>query len=142
MNKVQVSSGRADAIADIAKVEDKYKAKWVGQFPLKTRDDGWSESPADVYYQTEPPIKGYSNYFGLLYQQGSLYIVDASIISIKKFVAIAADDGEIIYSRYRHDYRTSSDKSVFIDGGFDYTRSTYGISTLTLSVVDGEFYSE
>lgn len=29
---------------------------------------------------------------------------------------------EILYSRSRHDFRESSDKSVFIDGGRDYSR--------------------
>ena len=53
--------------------------------------------------------------------------------------AAVADDGEIIYSKYRHDYNVSKDKSVFIDGGRDYTRGGVG-KYITLKVIDGEFY--
>jgi len=38
-------------------------------------------------------------------------------------VGVKAFNNEVIYSRYRHDYRMSSDKTVFIDGGRDYLRS-------------------
>ena len=35
---------------------------------------------------------------------------------------IVANNGDVIYSRYRHDCRWSPDNSVMIDGGRDYTR--------------------
>jgi hypothetical protein len=37
-------------------------------------------------------------------------------------LGVVADDGEVIVSGYRHDYRRSKDGTVFIDGGRDYTR--------------------
>ncbi len=138
-SKVQVNSGRSDAITDIDKVENKYNAKWVGQFPLKTRNGYFSESPADVYYQETPPVEGYSNYFGLIFQQGSLYITSAADVPKYEISAVSAADGEIIYSRYRHDFRYSTDKSVWIDGGLDYTRCSL-VATFGLVVIDGEFY--
>lgn len=135
-----INTGRDDAICNIAKVEEKYNAKWVGQFPLKTKYGGWSsDSCADIYYQEVPPVEGYSHYFGLIIQNGSLYITSGACLENKEFVGIRANDGEIIYSRYCHDMRYSTDKSVWIDGGFDYTRRSHGV-IVNLKLVDGEIY--
>jgi hypothetical protein len=41
-----------------------------------------------------------------------------------------------VVSGYRHDYRTSSDGSAFIDGGRDYTRTNR--KPIELTMVDGE----
>jgi hypothetical protein len=135
-----INTGRSDAICDIGKVEAKYKAKWVGQFPLKTKDGGWSsDSCADVYYQVIPPVEGYSHYFGLIIQDGSLYITSAKCLEDKEFQGIRAKNGEIIYSRFRHDMRYSEDKSVWVDGGFDYMRRSYG-PLVNLKLVYGEIH--
>jgi len=139
MKKITVNSGREDAFCDIAKVEEKYNAKFVGQFCLKTRDGQWANSPADVYWQATPPVAGYSNYFGLIIQGGTLYITSGAAGVEPIITAAVAKDGEIIYSRYRHDYRTSKDGSVFIDGGRDYTKGGNG-KYINIKVVDGEFY--
>jgi hypothetical protein len=45
-----------------------------------------------------------------------------------------ADDGEIVVSGYRHDYRRSKDGTVFIDGGRDYTK--YGRNSVDPDVGD------
>jgi len=140
MKPIIVNSGREDALANIQKVEEKYKASFVGQFCLKTKHGGWSENPADVYYQEVVPIEGYSHYFGLIIQQGSLYIVSGQSAIDEPFSGIIADDGEIIYSRYRYDYRTSKDGSVWIDGGKDYTKGPISDKFISIIVVDGKFY--
>lgn len=140
MKKVNVNSGRADAQFNIEKVEAKYNAKFVGQFCLKTRDGGWANSPADVYWQATPPVAGYSNYFGLIYQHGGVYITSGASAVEPLIDAVVAHDGEIIYSRWRHDYRTSTDGSTDIDGGRDYVRRSKGGRNILLKVVDGEFY--
>jgi hypothetical protein len=140
MKKITVNNGRDDAQFDIEKVEAKYNAKFVGQFCLKTRDGDWANSPADVYYQEIPPVEGYSKYFALIYQGGSVYITSGASAVTPVINAVVADDGEVIYSRYRHDYRTSKDGSVSIDGGRDYIRSTLHGRFINLKIVDGEFY--
>jgi len=38
------------------------------------------------------------------------------------FFGILAENGDIIYSRHRHDFRESDDKTVFMDGGRDHMR--------------------
>jgi hypothetical protein len=52
-------------------------------------------------------------------------IISDGISATETFVGIVAENGDIIYSRFRHDYRTSEDKSVSIDGGREYTRAVY-----------------
>lgn len=135
---MNINTGQADAICDIAKVETKYAANWVGQLSLRTRDGNWSETPADVYWQAKPPIEGYSNYFALIYKFGSLYITSGESAVAGTFSAVVADDGEVIYSRYQHDYRTSTDGSVFIDGGRNYCRTNI-TNAIQLKIVDGQW---
>ena len=57
---------------------------------------------------------------------------------------VVAENGDVIYSRFRHDYRWSPDKSVMIDGGRDYTRwgasNEYGMDAVEhvkLIILDG-----
>jgi hypothetical protein len=52
---------------------------------------------------------------------------------------IICEDGEVIVSRYRHDYVQKGDR--MIDGGRDYTRSSIHPSA-SVTVVDGEFVVE
>jgi hypothetical protein len=136
-----VNSGRNEAQFNIEAVEKKYNAKFVGQFCLRTREGAWQgDDCADVYYQEKPPVEGYSNYFGLIIQGGTTYITSGASGVEGIIDAVEADDGTIIYSRYRHDYRTSDDGSVFIDGGRDYVKGGMHGRYLTMKVVDGEFY--
>lgn len=140
MKKVEVNNGRNVAQFSIEKVEAKYNAKFVGQFCLKTVSGSWGESPADIYYVQNPDRSlGHSNYFGLITQRGGVYITRGDAAVAENITAIVADDGEILYSKFRHDYNVSKDKSVWIDGGRDYTRSG-GEKFVTLKIVDGEFY--
>jgi hypothetical protein len=44
------------------------------------------------------------------------------LTAIEPFQAVVANNGEVVWSRYRHDYRKSQDGSVWIDGGRDYLR--------------------
>ena len=142
MKKVVVNNGRDQAMFNIEKVEAKYNAKFVGQFCIKTVSGSWAESPADIYYVENPDRSlGHSNYFGLIVRSGSAYITKGDSAVEPLITAAVAKDGEIIYSKYRHDYNVSKDKSVWIDGGRDYTRSGVGGSHfITLKVIDGEFY--
>ena len=140
MKKITVNRGDADVVAHIAKVEEKYNAKFVGQLCMKTSGGEWAgDSCGDVYYQETPPVEGYSNYFALILQHGSLYVTSGASAVEGTITGVQAADGEVIYSRYRHDCRRSTDGSVFIDGGRDYVRSGGG-RMIQLKIVDGEWY--
>lgn len=143
-NKMNINTGRDHAISNIATVEAKYKANWVGQMPLRLQEGqegqegSWSESPADVYWQETPPVDGYSNYFAIIHRGGKVYITCGASAVVGTFYAVVANDGEVIYSRCRHDYRESSDGSVFIDGGRDYCRTSI-TKAIQLKIVDGQW---
>ena len=114
---------------DVVEIEKRYNATFVGDFSIviSAKDDEnirWSDWPVAVFYQPNPDIeKGHSHYFGLYFHEGSnhIYICDASSAFREPIAGIIADNGEVVFSRYRHDFRTSCDKSVSIDGGRDYT---------------------
>ena len=125
MINVESSIFSADTIK---KVEEKYDAKYLLEACLRSKDGMWYNHPAAIFYTEKAHPQG-SNYFGLYMYQGlggaaaidpyPMITNGASAIQ-GIFKGARAADGEIIYSRYRHDYRTSKDGSVSVDGGRDY----------------------
>jgi hypothetical protein len=101
-----------------------------------TINDTWTDYPIAIFYSTEPHPRG-SNYLGIYYYKGLLMITNAITATETIITGIKAQNGEIIYSRYRHDYRESKDGSVFIDGGRDYTRHSGG-ELVELKIINGE----
>ena len=141
MKKITVNNGRDDCRFNIDAVEKKYNAKFVGQLCLRTKTGGWQgDECADVFYQATPPVDGYSNYFALIIQGGTTYITSGASAVEGVIDGVIADDGEIIYSRYRHDGRYSKDRSAFIDGGRDYLRCSMPCVNIRMKIIDGEFY--
>lgn len=102
----------------IQKIEDVKKAKYV----CATEHQGRT---VEVFYSDEAHPVSNSRYFALYktHLTDELMITDGSFVEKQDIDAVIADDGDIIYSRYRHDYMVSNDKSVWIDGGRAYTRS-------------------
>jgi len=124
----------------IKMLEDMYKAKYVGAFCTKRKDGTWHEMPVDVFYNSSPDTsKGHKNYFGVFYDHmnDTVMITDATSAVSEKMTGVVANDGEVIVSGYRHDYRKSRDGSVFIDGGRDYLRSVIGANTVGVMVCEG-----
>jgi hypothetical protein len=107
---------------DIARIEEKYNAKYVFESCCKDKNGNWGNFPAAIFYTPKAHPEG-SNYFAMYFSHGHLMIADGFSATEKHIVGVEAFNGDIIYSRYRHDYRTSPDGSVFIDGGRDYLRS-------------------
>lgn len=115
----------------IRKIEEKYDAKYMGYWCTQRPGGGWNESPVDVFYVENPDTsKGHTNYFGMFVKTdpysgestGSVYITEASTAFKDPISGIVTDDGEVIVSRYRHDYVEKN--GYMIDGGRDYTRSS------------------
>lgn len=118
-----INYGETTLGLDIKKVEVKYGAQYIGDFCLKDVNGNWSDRPAAVFYQPNPnKALGHTNYFGLIIQNGSLYITKGDSAFEEPIGAYLASNGEIIYSRFGHDFRTSSDGSVTVDGGRWYGR--------------------
>ena len=138
MDFSKINNGRQDSIFNIPEVEKKKNATYVGEFCLKNTSGGWADEAASVFYQETPPQEGFSNYFALFQRNGTVYITSGQSAIEPVIMAVQADDGEIIYSRFHHDYRSSKDGSVFVDGGRDYFR-VGGTNIVPLKVVDGKF---
>jgi hypothetical protein len=124
----------------IKKIEETKNAKHMGAWCKKLAYGSWSETPVDVFYVENPDTsKGYTNYFGLFYQNDELYITEASTAFSEPITGILCEDGEVLVSRYRHDFRTKGD--VMIDGGRDYLKSSKG-TFVNVSVRNGDFLFE
>jgi len=131
----------------IAKIEEKCHALFVCDTCLKTAGGGWANEAVAVFWNKDPaniPAGG-SAYFGLHYRfdppdfkKGVLMICNAISAAETDIAGIKADNGDIIYSRYRWDYRGSPDGSVWIDGGRDYTRCGGPGNLVTLRIHEGK----
>jgi hypothetical protein len=98
-------------------------------------DTEHKDIPVAVFYgKTAHPVSG-SRYFAL-YRADTIMITDGSFIEDQEITGAVAEDGEVVFSRSRHDFVTSSDGSVFIDGGRAYTKTNTG-NLVTLLVRDG-----
>ncbi len=106
----------------IADLEEKYAGTYVFESCLKDKDGKWLNFPVAIFYTEKAHPKG-SNYFAMFMLHGYPMIADGISATEGHIVGVKAFNNEVIYSRYRHDYRLSSDKTVFIDGGRDYLRS-------------------
>lgn len=102
-------------------VEKLKNATFVGEFCLRDKYGNWVNDPAQIYWQEKPPVEGYSNYFALFVRNSQVFITSGQAAADAEISAIGYKD-EIIFSRYRHDYRSSTDGAVAIDGGRDYTK--------------------
>ena len=123
--------------AQIKIIEDLKGAKYMGYWCTKRPSDGsWNERPVDVFYQPNPDIEqGHKHYFGV-FVQGGIMITDATSAFSEPIIGSVCEDGEVIVSRYRHDYVAK--KGAMIDGGRDYTRTNM-CPTAKVTVYGGEF---
>lgn len=124
MNEPVIEYHKRPDFADA--VEEEYDAKWIGWFSIKTMSGGWSESPVAIFYANNPDVtKGHSHYLGLFNQNEQWYITRGDSAFEEGIEAVVANNGNLIFSGWVHDYRTSQDGSVSIDGGRFYTKTSF-----------------
>lgn len=115
---------------NIEKIEKLKSAKYV----CDTTNKG---TPVAVFYGDVAHPESGSKYFGLYRDhENRLMITDGSFIEEQEIEGVVAQNGDVVFSRHRHDYRPSPDGTVFIDGGREYTR-TNAVNRVTLLVRDG-----
>lgn len=107
---------------DVHAVLVKYHtAKYVGQFPLRDIRGEFTDFHADVFYEPNPNKElGHSNYFAIYSRGDSAYITGAAHVE-KLLLAVYEDkEGDLIYSRFQHDFRQFESKTgkIMIDGGW------------------------
>lgn len=126
MNKKQLTVMPPDEKSQqpiyIHQVEERYDAKYVGDFCIKTKM-GWTPTPAAIFYANHPDIsKGHTNYFAVFVDPfNNIAITCGDSAFSEPISGLITDDGTVIFSRYGHDFRSAPDGS-FIDGGRDYCR--------------------
>lgn len=132
-------------------IEEQYKAKYVGEFCLKSKSGEWYDQAFSLFYNPTPHPQG-SNYFALYYMYDydtlindkipKVYITDGiSAVQDKQgtpviYIAAMVDDNQAIYSAYRHDSQSYND--VMIDGGRDYHRGSLGSKLINFIIEDSE----
>lgn len=122
----------------VKKIEEMKDATYMGHWCIKQHFGGWAESPVDVFYVANPDTsKGHTNYFGMFYRDERLYITEASSAFSEPITGVLASDGEVIVSRYRHDFQQR--KGVMIDGGRDYIRSSWPVQQVGVIVDEDQF---
>ena len=148
--KVLIESERFSP-EELVRVEAHYSAKYVCETCLKG-PNGWVNNDVSVFYQSDPAKvpEGGSQWFGLFFHSDDPYLSTKQLCIVNAISAtehdidgIVAANGDVIYSRYRHDCRWSPDNSVMIDGGRDYTRyggpdGQGGVDLITLRIVKDE----
>ena len=103
-------------------IEEKYNAKYIGEFSYKNGNQGWMNQPMALFY-TENPHPDGSNYLGIFVVDGHIVLVDGISAAEHEWVGVLNDKtNEIIYSAFRHDYQVLGD--LMADGGADYARSS------------------
>ena len=113
-----------------ASIEKSRNAKFVCELSVKGKF-GWTDNPAMIFFQETPPKPEFSNYFGLIHQVDSWYIIDGSSVVGIPIEGIETKAGEIIYSRFRHDFRKAQTEEIWVDGGLDYGRLVGNIFDIT-----------
>lgn len=136
----RINNGREDCIIGekgIKYFEEKYNATYIADLCLKDKDGNWMNEPSAIFYQKTPPDSNFSHYFAIISRDKKILITSGDSAVSEPIVGIQSNDGEIIFSRYRHDHRVSKDRSVFIDGGRDYTKNSGG-TLVKIHIVNGE----
>lgn len=117
---------------NVKKIEELKNAKFV----CETEQN---DIHVSIFYGEEAHPDSGSRYFGLYYSgiDQNLMITNGAFIENQEISGVEAHNGDVIYSRHRHDYRRSPDDSVFVDGGRAYLR-TNGTQIVSLKVENGE----
>jgi len=112
---------------NVEAVENKKNAKFICETCIRTANGNWSDEPVQLYWQESPPVKGYSNYFAIFVRRDLIdgtprVFITSGETAVKEPINAIRHNGEIGYSRYRHDFRWVGGQEVAIDGGRDYTK--------------------
>lgn len=144
-NTESQSTARTAQGLNIDAVEEKYNAKYVGQYDLPS-----SRGPYLIFYVENPDTsKGHDNYFALRRGMGltskgafgwtdSVTIFNGKGIRDSEWAAILLEDDTFLVSRWHHDYVTGP-RGEMLDGGSDYTRYNLEFPpTHKMKIIDGK----
>lgn len=76
---------------------------------------------SDIFYRDTPHPEFGNKYFSIFFKDDTPYIGNADNIESLTFGMVKNDEGDLEYSRSRHDYKSFNNGNM-IDGGRDYIR--------------------
>lgn len=116
-NNPDCFSLRSDSIDTI---EKQYNCKFVTEWNLKSKEGKWLD-PVLIFWNDTAHPRG-SNWMGLYKKGEAWYVCDGITASQNPINCMVSNSKQVLFSKYRHDFRSSHDKSVTVDGGREYTR--------------------
>lgn len=109
-------------ITNTKKVEELYSEK--DGVPVKhVCSTEFGDSIVDIFYRETPHPKFGNRYFAVFFRDNVPYIASADDVEKLTFGLVQNDDGDMEYSRSRHDYKQFKNGNM-IDGGRAYIRSS------------------
>ncbi|MCW8088420.1 hypothetical protein [Sabulicella glaciei] len=123
-----------------AAVEARRGARYIADLTIRVENGEWPNEPLAVFWVPEP-VRNESHYLGVLPDRrtGELRFHDASSAAEGTWLGRMADDREVIFSRWRLDWRQSQDGSCWVDGERNYGRGGGGGMRLLLRLVGPTF---
>lgn len=126
----------------IKAIAEHYKAVYMGEWPIMNSRGHYTNIFVYVFYQPVLKNHKHSHYFGIFKDvDGHVMICDAQSFKAKPIEClIDPNTGEVIVSKYGHDFRMDS-AGNYIDGGREYVRVGGNPipKTFKLDVVDDKF---
>ena len=119
-------------ITNTTKVEELYSEQ-DGVPVIHVCSTEFNDVIADIFYRDTPhPVFG-NRYFAIYFRGDNdiPYIANADSIENLTFGMVENDNGQLEYSKSRHDYK-SFDNGNMIDGGRDYIRSSGKVKVFTV----------
>lgn len=107
--------------SNIRSVEQSRQCRYVCEWPLL--NDGNKPTETMLLFWNDVAHPQGSNWMALFFHDGGWYVRDGISASRHPIHCPVSQDGQVMLSKHRHDYRTSKDGSIAIDGGRDYTKT-------------------
>jgi hypothetical protein len=105
--------------SNIEKIEKDRNCRFVCEWNVK-QDDKILNDPMLIFWSDIPHPQG-SNWMALFYYN-DWFVRDGITASQLPIECVVSNDKQVLFSKSRHDFRSSNDGSVSVDGGRDYTR--------------------
>lgn len=101
--------------SDIEKIEKDRNCRFVCEWNVKQDDN-----PMLIFWNDIAHPQG-SNWMALFYYN-DWFVRDGITASQLPIQCVVSNDKQVLFSKSRHDFRSSQDGSVSVDGGREYTR--------------------
>lgn len=104
----------------IEKIENSRNCRYVCEWNVM-QDGKVHDEPMVIFWNDTPHPQG-SNWMALFRYNKEWYVRDGITASQLPIECMVSDSKQVLFSKSRHDFRQSNDRSVSVDGGRDYTR--------------------